>query len=86
MKFELKDVIQISEYVRVATKSTPKVKTIDIINEFLEVKNEQKKQDSIEWWNRLPEKTKWNLTTNHLVHWEDLEDSDILKLYEKEGY
>lgn len=86
MKFELKEVIQISEYVRVASNSTPKVKTIDIINEYLEVKNELKKRDSIEWWDSLPENTKWNLTANHLVHWVDLEDSEILKLYEKEGY
>ena len=40
MSFDLKEVIVISEYVRVASKSTPNVRTVDIVNEYLALKDE----------------------------------------------
>lgn len=40
MEFDLKEVIIISEYVRAGALSTPNVKTINLINEYLHLKDE----------------------------------------------
>tara|TARA_B110000259_G_scaffold75380_1_gene88622 strand:+ start:327 stop:461 length:135 start_codon:yes stop_codon:yes gene_type:complete len=42
-------------------------------------------EEAKKWWRNLSEKTKWNLTINHLAHWEDLTDDEILKLYQDNG-
>jgi len=42
MEFNLEEVILISEYVRVASKSTPKTKTVDFVNEYLYTKKDMK--------------------------------------------
>jgi hypothetical protein len=86
MAFDLKEVIKISEYVRVGHQSSPTTKTKVLIDEYLEVKKIQRIDDAMDWWQRLSEKEKWNLTINHLSHWVDLEKDDILKLWVSSGY
>ena len=86
MEFDLKEVIKISEYVRVGSQSSPTTKTKVLIDECLEVKKIQRIDDAMDWWQRLSEKEKWNLTINHLSHWVDLEKDDILKLWVSSGY
>jgi|TARA_R110000851_G_scaffold73614_3_gene162382 hypothetical protein len=83
MAFDLKEVIKISEYVRVGHQSSPTTKTKVLIDEYLEVKKIQRIDDAMDWWQLLSEKEKWNLTINHLSHWVDLEKDDILKLWLK---
>ena len=79
MNFDLKEVIIISEYVRVGHQSSPTTKTKVFVDEYLEVK-------AMDWWKRLSEKEKCNLTINHLSHWVDLEEEQILKLWVSSGY
>ncbi len=86
MDFDLKEVIKISEYVRVRHQSSPTTKTKTLINEYLEVKKIQRIDDAMNWWGSLSEQKKWNLTINHLSHWEDLEKDEILKLWVSSGY
>ena len=86
MKFDLKEVIIIAEYVRVASKSAPKVKSIEFINEYFEVKKSEQKTEALDWWLSLSEKKKWNLTINHLKHWENFNEDEILKLWFECGY
>jgi hypothetical protein len=42
MEFNLEEIILICEYVRVGSKSTPKTKTLDFINEYLDLKRDIK--------------------------------------------
>ena len=86
MKFDLKEVIIISEYVRVGSQSSPTTKTKVLIDEYLEVKQTQRIDNAMGWWKHLSEKEKWNLTVNHLSHWVDLKKEDILKLWISRGY
>jgi transposase len=41
-----------------------------------------KKSKHIKWWRSLSEMKKWNMTINYTIHWAELDDSQILKLYE----
>jgi len=79
MNFDLKEVIIISEYVRVGHQSSPTTKTKVFVDEYLEVK-------AMDWWKLLSEKEKCNLTINHLSHWVDLKEEDILRLWVNSGY
>lgn len=38
----------------------------------------------IKWWKSLSEMSKWNMTINHIAHWVDLTDEQIVELYIKE--
>jgi hypothetical protein len=42
VEFNLEEIILICEYVRVGSKSTPKTKTLDFINEYLYTKKDMK--------------------------------------------
>jgi|TARA_R110002167_G_scaffold146333_2_gene337727 hypothetical protein len=86
MEFDLKEVIKISEYVRVGSQSSPTTKTKVFIDEYLEVKNIERIDNAMDWWKHLSEKEKWNLTVNYLSHWVDLEKEQILKLWVSSGY
>ena len=86
MKFDLTEVIKISEYVRVCSKSNPIAKTKTLISEYLEIKKAKQIKSSIDWWASISEKTKWNLTINHLKNWEDFEKQEIFELWLKCGY
>ena len=86
MNFDLKEVIIISEYVRVGHQSSPTTKTKVFVDEYLEVKNIQRIDNAMDWRKRLSEKEKCNLTINHLSHWVDLEEEQILKLWVSSGY
>jgi hypothetical protein len=86
MKFDLNEVIKISEYVRVGHQSSPTAKTKELVDEYLEVKTLQRIDSAIDWWKRLSEKDKWNKTTNHLKHWANFEKEDILELWFSCGY
>lgn len=86
MEFDLKEVIKISEYVRVGSQSSPKTTTKVLIEEYLEVKKRGLINDAMAWWKHLSEKEKWDLTINHLNHWTDLKEEGILRLYVSCGY
>jgi|TARA_R110000850_G_scaffold12111_2_gene41191 hypothetical protein len=48
MAFDLKEVIKISEYVRVGHQSSPTTKTKVLIDEYLEVKKIQRIDDAMD--------------------------------------
>lgn len=85
MEFDLKEVIRISEYVRVGHQSSPTTKTETLVGEYLEIKRVQRIESAIDWWERLSEQDKWNKTINHLKHWGDFEKGDIVELWDSCG-
>lgn len=40
-----------------------------------------KNSKHIIWWRSLSEIQKWNITVNYMKHWAELDDSEILKIY-----
>lgn len=51
--FSFQELIVISEYVRVASQSTPDKKTKDIIQEYLDIKEQRVLKMKLKWWNFL---------------------------------
>jgi hypothetical protein len=43
-------------------------------------------EEALKWWNSLSEEKKWVLTINHLKHWEDFNEDEILRLWFDCGY
>lgn len=47
MEFDFKEVIKIAEYVRVASQSTPTIRTKVLVDEYLKIKNQNKEEEEI---------------------------------------
>ena len=88
--FNFQELIVISEYVRVSSQSTPDRKTKDIIQEYLDIKEQRILKNKLKWWNNLSEDKKLRFYdgtfTGELPN--DLTDNQIVDIYNmvKYGY
>lgn len=86
MKFDLEEVIHIADYVSFAQALKPTIETKVLVKEYLEIKQNEQKSNSVAWWKTLSEQDKWNKTINHIKHWEDFTQDDIFELWLNCGF